>query len=368
MSAFATNPVGFNQLERQDGASLGGFSSPTSSDTSPDDASPNYNKPEHESNSPSDDGDTNSNQDYDSSDDGLIYNRHICSASIRPRCLRFQGESNKQNEPSSGDTNIDTNGNSTNMVNLSLRYAYNQPQPMFANPSYGEQTVYTNLMSAPPTFPGTNQQMSMELLRFYHSHYYQPPAVPQYSTINFPHYTYLNTALTSNSNPYNNQTEDVVTSQSFGNNNDDSNDGDSSLTSESATTNSSDEVGKNKMPVPDSESLAAVVNSKSKSRAAGTSRYQKRQRTKFDQRQLDILEAAFERTHYPDINVVDKLSELLGLTVERISVWFQNRRARYKKTAKLNPENKNQLPQIDPNNFATPKEIEKVVKSNVDRF
>lgn len=136
----------------------------------------------------------------------------------------------------------------------------------------------------------------------------------------------------------------------------------SSLTSESATANttvSSDDVIRSQQQqhqhqqpskengsisaesATDTESLAAVVNFKSKSRAngggggmGGGGRNQKRQRTKFDQRQLDILEAAFTRTHYPDINIVDRLADTLGLTVERISVWFQNRRARYKRSSK----------------------------------
>jgi hypothetical protein len=43
------------------------------------------------------------------------------------------------------------------------------------------------------------------------------------------------------------------------------------------------------------------------------------------------LEAAFNRTHYPDVNAIDRLANMLNLTTERISVWFQNRRARYKK-------------------------------------
>ena len=42
----------------------------------------------------------------------------------------------------------------------------------------------------------------------------------------------------------------------------------------------------------------------------------------------------FERTHYPDVNIIDRLSSLLNLSTERISVWFQNRRARFKKIKK----------------------------------
>ena len=44
------------------------------------------------------------------------------------------------------------------------------------------------------------------------------------------------------------------------------------------------------------------------------------------------MEAIFQKSHYPEVHVVDKLSDKLGLSIERISVWFQNRRAKYKKT------------------------------------
>jgi hypothetical protein len=50
------------------------------------------------------------------------------------------------------------------------------------------------------------------------------------------------------------------------------------------------------------------------------------------------LEATFERTHYPEIRTVDDLSSELNLSIERISIWFQNRRARFKKTRKLNAQ------------------------------
>ncbi len=47
------------------------------------------------------------------------------------------------------------------------------------------------------------------------------------------------------------------------------------------------------------------------------------------------MEATFQKTHYPEIRMVDDLSETLKLSTERISIWFQNRRARFKKARKL---------------------------------
>lgn len=47
------------------------------------------------------------------------------------------------------------------------------------------------------------------------------------------------------------------------------------------------------------------------------------------------MESTFQKTHYPEIRMVDDLSQMLNLSTERISIWFQNRRARFKKARKL---------------------------------
>ena len=54
----------------------------------------------------------------------------------------------------------------------------------------------------------------------------------------------------------------------------------------------------------------------------------------FNLKKVDCLEAIFQKSHYPEVHVVDRISEKLGLSIERISVWFQNRRAKFKKTKK----------------------------------
>ena len=64
-------------------------------------------------------------------------------------------------------------------------------------------------------------------------------------------------------------------------------------------------------------------------------KYKRRTRTKFSKEQCDILEATFAKTRYPDVNVVDRLALLLELPTERISIWFQNRRARSKRATEL---------------------------------
>ena len=63
----------------------------------------------------------------------------------------------------------------------------------------------------------------------------------------------------------------------------------------------------------------------------------RRSRTQYSKQQIDCLEAIFLKSHYPEVHIVDKLSDKLNLSIERISVWFQNRRAKFKKTKKPAP-------------------------------
>ena len=57
----------------------------------------------------------------------------------------------------------------------------------------------------------------------------------------------------------------------------------------------------------------------------------KRIRNMFNTKQIEILEKVFEQTHYPDSTMREQLSKSLNLSAGRIQVWFQNRRAKYKK-------------------------------------
>lgn len=101
------------------------------------------------------------------------------------------------------------------------------------------------------------------------------------------------------------------------------------------------------------QSPSASENSQ-KQLALGNAVRQKRMRTSFKHHQLRAMKAYFNLNHNPDARDLKQLSEKTGLSKRVLQVWFQNSRAKYRRSVIKHQQENSQWKESHPGHKMSP--------------